>query len=58
MYDIKLCKWRKAPALKQARINHSGCALGDNIYVFCGYKDYEYSNDIEVLNARDFVLKI
>ena len=35
-YEIDTNEWTTAPNLNQERANHSSCALGGSIYVFCG----------------------
>ena len=52
LYDIERDKWVIAPELQLARTYHSGCALGDNAFVFCGTGMRVKLNSIEVLDTR------
>lgn len=65
-YDVIADKWSRAPALSKPRVGHASCALGDNIYVFCGgvmnNTDDSYEiiepdpdNSIEWLDARALI---
>ena len=36
-YSIRLDRWSEGPCAIQSRSKHSGCSLGDYIYVSCGY---------------------
>ena len=54
-YDIREDSWSVAPALNQERIIHSGCSLGENIYIYGGCtltkKKPTFHNSIEILNV-------
>ena len=51
-YDIAANEWSNAPSLNKQRCDHSCCALGDSIYVFCGVNQNGFSmNSIECLDA-------
>ena len=53
-YSIKKDRWSQGPTSIQSRAKHSGCSLGDYIYVSCGVDPDQklILNDIERFNAR------
>ena len=52
-YDVLANEWSAAPPLKVARHKHSGCNLGQHVYVFCG-TDVRggFLNSIEILDIE------
>ena len=54
-YDIQHDTWDLAPALNQERIIHSGCSLGENMYIYGGCtivkKKPNFHSSVEILNV-------
>ena len=50
-YDMQFEQWFVAPELRIARHSHSTSALGNFIYVFCGYRTGTRLNSIEQLDV-------
>ena len=49
-YCIETDRWRKLPAMEQARKSHSSCSQDTWVYVFCGTDEYnDLTNTIERL---------
>lgn len=48
-------QWSEAPSVNIPRQNASGCCLGDKIYVFCGFREPNYEDTIEVMDARNLL---
>ena len=45
--------WREAADLNVARSEHSSCAMGNEVYVFCGWDGSQYLSSIECLNVAE-----
>ena len=45
--------WIEAPDLNVARSEHSSCAVGSEVYVFCGWDGSQYLNSIECLKVTE-----
>ena len=57
MYDVIDGTWQSLPDLKKARIEHSSCAQGDQVIVFCGYNLNAFVSSIEILDMKKNVLE-
>ena len=51
-YNIRQNKWRDEPELNNKRRCHSSCSVGDNVYVFAGFKAFgDYEGTVETLKV-------
>ena len=59
MYSIKRDQWQEAPKLNEMRHSHSGCTLGNFIYIFFGKTTKRgvstYLDSIERLDAQAYI---
>jgi len=44
-FDIETRSWEKVAKMNVVRYQHSSCALGDQIYIFCGMRDSSEAQD-------------
>ena len=53
VFDLKIGTWKSLPCLNEARLFHSSCTIGQELYVFCGHDDgSRLLRSIEVLKLN------
>ena len=54
LYSVEEDKWQELPRLQKIRQKHASCAIGINVYVFCGHDRLWWSNEmIERLDLQN-----